>query len=337
MQQPAQVSPELFWDTMVAYQRSAALKSAIELDVFTHINKGATTAASLAKATGASERGLRILCDSLAVIGFLKKSGNEYSLTDSTATFLDRSSPAYLGSAVDFIMSPQQRRGFEDLTNAVRRGGSSITGDASMDPDSEMWVTFARAMMPLMFPTAEAVADRVGLDPNRKLKVLDIAAGHGIFGIMVGQRYPNADIYGADWENVLTVAQENAAKFGTRDRYHTIAGNAFETEFGDGYDVILIPNFLHHFDAAECEMFLRKIHASLADDGKVITVEFVPNDDRVSPPPEAMFALVMLAATPAGDAYTFAELKQMFENAGFSRNELVALEPMPQHLVVSMK
>ena len=337
MQQPAQASPELFWDTMVAYQRSAALKSAIELDVFTHINKGATTIVSLAKATGASERGLRILCDSLTVIGFLKKNANEYSLSDSTATFLDRSSPAYLGSAVEFVMSPQQRRGFEDLTNAVRRGGSSVTGNASMDPDSEMWVTFARAMMPLMFPTAEAVADRVGLDPNRKLKVLDIAAGHGIFGIMVGQRYPNADIYGADWENVLTVAQENAAKFGIGDRYHTIAGNAFETEFGDGYDVILIPNFVHHFDAAECEAFLRKIHASLADDGKVITVEFVPNDDRVSPPPEAMFALVMLAATPAGDAYTFAELKEMFENAGFSRNELVALEPMPQHLVVSMK
>jgi cyclopropane fatty-acyl-phospholipid synthase-like methyltransferase len=337
MQQPAQVSPELFWDTMVAYQRSATLKSAIDLDVFTHINKGAATTASLAEATGASERGLRILCDSLTVIGFLKKNKNEYSLTDSTATFLDRSSPAYLGSAVEFIMSPQQRRGFDDLTNAVRRGGSSITGDASMDPDSEMWVTFARAMMPLMFPIAEAVAERVGMDPGRKLKVLDIAAGHGMFGIKVGRKYPNADIYGADWANVLTVAKENAAKFGIGDRYHTIAGNAFETDFGEGYDVILIPNFLHHFDASECEGFLRKIHSSLADDGKVITVEFVPNDDRVSPPPEAMFALVMLAGTPAGDAYTFAELKQMFENTGFSRNEFVALEPMPQHLVISTK
>jgi hypothetical protein len=69
----------------------------------------------------------------------------------------------------------------------------------------------------------------------------------------------------------------------------------------------------------------------------VITVEFVPNEDRVSPPPEAMFSLVMLAATPAGDAYTFAELKTMFENAGFSQNELVALEAMPQHLVISAK
>jgi hypothetical protein len=45
----------------------------------------------------------------------------------------------------------------------------------------------------------------------------------------------------------------------------------------------------------------------------------------------------MLAATPAGDAYTFAELKKMFENSGFTKNELIALEPMPQHLIISTK
>jgi hypothetical protein len=270
-------------------------------------------------------------------MGFLKKDGANYSLTDSTATFLDKSSQAYLGSAVEFILSPQQKRGFDDLTGAVKRGGADITGNASMDPDSEMWVTFARAMMPLMFPTAQSVAGHVGIDTDRPLKVLDIAAGHGIYGIAVAQRYPKAEVYGADWGNVLKVALENAEKFGVADRYHTIPGNAFETDFGTGYDVILVPNFLHHFNPAECETFIRKLHSSLADNGKVITVEFVPNEDRVSPPPEAMFSLVMLAATPAGDAYTFAELKTMFENAGFSQNELVALEPMPQHLVISAK
>lgn len=337
MQQPAQVSPELFWDTMVAFQRSAVLKTAVELEVFTHIAKGNTTSATIAEAAGASERGMRILCDSLTVIGFLKKTGANYTLTDSTATFLDKKSPAYLGSAVEFILSPQQNRGFEDLTGAVQRGGSAITGDASMDPESEMWVTFAHAMMPLMFPTAQAVAENVGLDAGRKLKVLDIAAGHGIYGISVARKYPNAEVYGADWKNVLTVAVENAEKFGVADRYHTIPGSAFETDLGTGYDVILVPNFLHHFDYTECEAFIRKLYSSLVDGGKVITVEFVPNEDRVSPPPEAMFALVMLAATPAGDAYTFSELRQMFESAGFSKNELVALEPMPQHLVISAK
>ena len=97
-------------------------------------------------------------------------------------------------------------------------------------------------------------------------------------------------------------------------------------------------NFLHHFDKETCETVLKKIYNSLNDDGKVVTLEFMPNDDRISPPPmQAMFSLVMLAATPGGDAYTYAELREMCENAGFTRNEQIALAPMPQHLIVSMK
>ena len=337
MQQAPGVTPELFWETMTAFQKSAALKAAVDLEIFTHIGAGKETAAAIAEAAGASERGVRILCDSLTVIGFLSKVDSKYTLTNATAMFLDKRSPAYLGSAVDFILSPQQRRGFDELTGAVKRGGSAVTGDASMDPNSEMWVTFARAMAPLMFPTGQAVAEKLGIETDREIKVLDIAAGHGIYGILVAQKYPKAQIYGADWENVLTVAQENAQKFGVADRYHTIPGDAFTSDFGTGFDVILVPNFLHHFDKETCETFIQKLDASLAKGGRIVTVEFVPNEDRISPPPEAMFSIVMLAATPAGDAYTFSELKTIFENAGFAHNELLELQPMPQHLLISTR
>jgi ubiquinone/menaquinone biosynthesis C-methylase UbiE len=189
----------------------------------------------------------------------------------------------------------------------------------------------------MMMPSAQMIAANSGFEPERKLKVLDIAAGHGIFGITVAQHYKNAEIYALDWANVLQAATENAEKFGVANRHHLIEGSAFDVEFGEGYDLILLTNFLHHFDKETNENLLRKIHRALNDGGKVLTLEFIPNDDRVSPPSEAMFSLVMLAATPDGDAYTFAELKEMCENAGFSRNEHIPLTPMPQHLVVSMK
>lgn len=329
--------PQRIFQIISGYQLSAAIKAAIEIDLFTKIAEGNTTASALAVACGAAERGVRILADSLTVVGLLNKQAAEYSLADDSAAFLDKNSPTYTGSIVDFLMSPAQMRGFSDFTAAVKNGGSAVTGDASMDPESPMWVTFARAMVPLILPAAQQIPEHLGFERDRPLKVLDIAAGHGIFGIMIAKAFPNAQIYALDWKNVLEVASENAAKNCVSDRHHLIAGSAFDTDFGDGYDVVLVTNFLHHFDAETCTGFMRKVNDALNDDGMAINLEFVPNDDRISPPREALFALLMLAATPLGDAYTYAELRKMCEDAGFSRNELIRLPPTPFSLVVSKK
>jgi SAM-dependent methyltransferase len=129
---------------------------------------------------------------------------------------------------------------------------------------------------------------------------------------------------------VLTVAQEHARKAGVDARFSLLEGDALRVDLGSGYDVVLLTNFLHHFDAATCEALLRRIARSLTPSGVVITLEFVPSEDRVTPAPTARFAAVMLATTAAGDAYTFAEYQAMFRNAGFSHNELHPLPDSPQ-------
>lgn len=336
MQHAAPVGPEIIFQTLTAYQNSAALKSAIDLELFTVIGQEAKSAQQIAEACGASERGVRILCDSMTILGFLLKEDSDYRLSEVSAFFLNKNSPAYIGATADFVMSDKQLEGFSDLTNAVRKGGTDIA-EGAIDPESPMWVKFARAMMGMMFPISEMIAQKLDYEPERKLKVLDIAAGHGIFGIQIAKKYENAEIYAVDWANVLEVASENAQKFGVSERHHLIVGSAFDVDFGEDYDVVLLTNFLHHFDTQTCEKLLGKIHRSLKSDGKVLTLEFIPNDDRISPPMEARFSLTMLAATPGGDAYTFKELVGMFNNAGFSNNEHIPLAPMPQHLVISMK
>lgn len=165
--------------------------------------------------------------------------------------------------------------------------------------------------------------------------MLDIAAGHGIYGILVAKSNPEAHIVQLDWPNVLEVARENAAKFGVADRIAYIEGSAFMEDYGSGYDLVLLTNFLHHFDAPTIETLLRKVHAALKPGGRAMTVEFVPNDDRITPPQAAGFALIMLQSTDAGDAYTFAELDQMLRNAGFERSERFDLLPTPQTLIMS--
>jgi hypothetical protein len=330
-------TPERIFNTMIAFQETEALKAAIELDIFTAIADGADTAASLAAKTGASERGVRILCDFLTIREFLAKKGNAYSLAQESAVFLNRHSPAYLATMIDFLASPWSRRNFGTLTEAVRKGGTaSETGDHTKAHE-EIWVNFARSMAPLTTPSAEFIAGLTGAAEGKPCKVLDIAAGHGMYGITVARRNPNAQVVALDWPAVLEVAKENAAKSGVAGRHITKPGSAFETELGEGYDYVLLTNILHHFDIPTCEKLMRRVHAALKPRGKVITLEFVPNEDRVTPPMAAAFSLVMLAGTDAGDAYTFAQYEKMFRSAGFAKTTLHPVPEMPQQVLVSEK
>lgn len=318
-------NPMLLFDALSAYQRSAALKAAVELEVFTHIGAGATTAAEIAQRCNASERGTRILCDYLTIEGFLTKHDGAYGLTPDSAVFLDKKSPAYMGSIALFLFHPQHVTNYMDLAAVVRKGGT-VHGQGNMDPENPVWVDFAKWMAPMSAGGAAALAQILNT-PGQPMKVLDIAAGPGAYGIEIAKLNPQAEIYGQDWKNVLALSVEHASQAGVGGRYHTIPGSAFDVDLGSGYDVILLPNFLHHFDPATNVKLLKRVRAALKPGGRVATVEFVPNPDRVSPPQAASFSMMMLGSTESGDAYTLAELEAMFREAGFGACHAQQLGP----------
>src|SRR5271154_5529916 len=330
-----QPTPERFMNALGAYQQTEAMKAAIELEVFTAIAEGNSTAATIAKRCAATERGVRMLCDFLTIHGFLIKEGTQYTLAADSAVFLSKLSPSYIGGATEFLLAPRLREGNARLAEAVRRGGTAL-GEGTTERENPDWVKFAHGMMPLMRMPAEIIAAelRKGGEVH---KVLDIAAGHGIFGIAVAKHNSAAHIYAADWKNVLEVATQNAHAAGIAERYHLLPGSAFEVDFGGGYDLALITNFLHHFDPPTCTTFLRKVHASLEPGGRAAIVEFVPNPDRVTPPMAAAFSMIMLATTPAGDAYTFAELESMLKDAGFARVEAASASLGLDQLIVAYR
>jgi SAM-dependent methyltransferase len=318
-------NPLLIFDALNSFQRATALKAAIELEVFTHIGAGVTGAAELARRAQASEKGMRILCDFMTIQGFLTKQDGAYGLTPDSAVFLDKKSPAYMGSTAFFLVHPYQVANYLDTTAAVRKGGT-VHDEGNMGPEASIWVEFAKSMAPMSALGAAALAQIVNLQ-GQAMKVLDIAAGPGAYGIEIAKLNPEAEIYGQDWKNVLELSIEHARKAGVGDRYHGIPGSAFEVDLGTGYDLILLPNFLHHFDHATNVKLLKRVRAALKPGGRVATVEFVPNEDRVSPPQAAAFSLIMLGSTESGDAYTFKELDAMLRAAGFGESTAQPLGP----------
>jgi ubiquinone/menaquinone biosynthesis C-methylase UbiE len=168
-------------------------------------------------------------------------------------------------------------------------------------------------------------------------KILDIAAGHGLFGIAIAKQNPGAKIVALDFPSTLVVAKENAERFGVSDRYTFLAGNALEIAFGTGFDAALVMNLLHHWNRETIQVLLRKVYAALSPGGQIVVVEFAPNDDRVSPPIPASFVMNMLVNTPGGNAYTVSENLQMLRDAGFVACEAHPLIPTPQTAIVGFK
>jgi 2-polyprenyl-3-methyl-5-hydroxy-6-metoxy-1,4-benzoquinol methylase len=239
-----------------------------------------------------------------------------------------------MASVAHFLSRPEVTEPLAHLADVVRAGRTNLPGQGTVEPENPVWVEFAEKMAPMMGPMAGPLG-AVVLDGccDIPMRVLDIAAGHGLFGIEIAKQNKQAHVTGLDWAPVLRVALKNAEKAGVHDRYDMLPGSAFEVEFGGSYDAVLLTNFLHHFDKATCVGLLKKVRGALKPGGRAATLEFVPNEDRVSPAMPAAFALTMLTTTADGDAYTFSDLSAMYAEAGFSGIRAHPI-PMSPHTVV---
>jgi len=191
-------TPDAFLNAIGGYQRTAAVKAAIELDIFTVIAQGTARVSEISTACGASEPGTRVLCDYLTINGLLKKHDSNYSLTSESRLHLDRNSPAYLGGTLEFLLSSMITGCFEDLAAVVREGGTVTSELGTIAPDHPVWVKFARAMMGFQALPAQRAAELIPVESPRPLRILDVAAGHGLLGIALARRHEQATVTALD-------------------------------------------------------------------------------------------------------------------------------------------
>ncbi len=327
------LSPDGIFQALSAYWVSGALTAGIRLGLFGALAGKSLNAAALGEAIGAPARAVAMLSDALCATGFLQKDGEgRYANAPAADLFLDPAKPSYVGGIAHIFGSPMLWTEFGRLDEVVRGGGSLMEANA-LTPDHPFWGVFAQHTFAIAIPNAQALAKALpGLGiPNPK-RVLDIACGTGGYGYTLAQAFPEAHITFADWPKVLEQTARNGSAFGVADRCAFAPGDIFGTDYGAGYDLVVMANIHHHFDPETNLRLNRRMRDFLAPGGTVAVVDFIPDDGRRQDPMGLLFSLVMLAWTPKGNTLTEADYRRSLEAAGFSHFNLLPT-PTPQKLL----
>jgi SAM-dependent methyltransferase len=172
--------------------------------------------------------------------------------------------------------------------------------------------------------------------PKGPVRVLDLAAGSGVWGIAIAQQSPHVTVTAVDWPAVLETTRKTAQRFGLADRFHFVAGDLATADFGTGHQIATLGHILHSEGAERSRNLLRKTFDALAPGGSIVIGEFLVDADRRGPVNGLIFSVNMLVNTDEGDTFSFEEIRGWLEQCGFENARLVPA-PGPSPLIVAEK
>lgn len=334
MTAPERLDPTPILQLLQAHQATAVLKTAIDLGIFKALTEGGS-AEAVASRIGCPARSTAIILDALAVLGLVIRSGDRYELSPLARAFLVPGTPAYLGDASNIFAGPTLWEGMGRLTEAVRAGGSVLESHAET-PEHAFWETFARSSAVLAGPAAGALAAQLApiAAHKKSLRVLDVAAGSGLYGYaLLG--LPGTDVTFLDWPNVLQETRAWGERLGAHlERAHYLPGSVFEAELGGPYDVIVASHIFHHFDPKTCQGLAQRLAGALAPGGRLAVHEFVTGP-ALENPGATMFSLVMLVWTRGGKAYSYDDYAAWMSAASLTRPASHPVPGMPTTWLIS--
>ncbi|HVW29775.1 MAG TPA: methyltransferase [Polyangiaceae bacterium] len=334
MSQPMNMpDPGPVMQMMTAFWASGTFRGAVDLDLFTHVSHGADTVEKLAVATRATPRGIRAIADALVALGFLTKDAGRYANTPVAATWACSDKPTFLAGFSKFLNDSRFTEAFGRVAEAAREGKSVFDKDAE-SPENPLWVTFAQSSLPMALGGAMPLPDI--LQSRRPgLRILDVAAGSGGYGITLAQASTGSKLTFLDWANVAAVSKRHADLLGVGDRASILPGSALDVDWGGPYDVVVMGNFFHHFDMPTCVSIAGKAKKALAPGGVFATAEFVADEERKAASMPLLFSVAMLLWSTGGAAYTFSELSKILRDGGFAEVTHHAMGDNPSSWVVA--
>jgi ubiquinone/menaquinone biosynthesis C-methylase UbiE len=330
------LTPERLQQFGFAYAPPLIISAAVNNKVFDSLESEAKTVEQLQKETGASARGLRAIMDALVGLELLKKDRqSRYSLTPESQTFLVSEKPGTLAGFFGSILPVLTSRWLR-LTDVVRDGRPAVAVNQEAE-GTEFFSQLVETIIPMSYAGAQKLADHLKVaKAKEQVRVIDLAAGSGIWGIAVAQKSPRVQVKAVDWPGMIPTTKRITEKFGVRDRFDFIEGDLLEANFGSGYDVATLGHILHSEGEQRSRQLLKKTFRALKSGGTIAIAEWLVNDERTKPLPSLMFCVQMLVNTEKGDTFSFNEIKQWLEDAGFKKVRKLEA-PGPSPLILATK
>jgi ubiquinone/menaquinone biosynthesis C-methylase UbiE len=312
-----ELNPEQLMQMSMSYTSSRILTAGVRLNVFSHMAAGHQSAAAIAGAAGASERGMRMLLDALAALQLVAKSGTRYRLTPSSEKYLVRESPDYLGAVME---DDSIWEAWCKLVEAVRTGRSPRRVERQAEAE-KFFPILIRSLHVLHREPARRAAQALGAGGSRHgLRVLDVACGSGVWSIAVAEADTTAFITFQDFPGVLEQTRQYVKRHQIADRCDYLPGDLKQVDFGEGrYHVALVGNIVHSEGESSSRDLFKRLYRALRPQGQLVVIDLVPNEERTGPAWPVVFALNMLVNTEVGDTYTLAEYSRWLQEAGFAR------------------
>lgn len=328
-------TPERIHQLAFGFAAPLILEAAVRLGLVDVLEDGAKPLEEIAGRIGASPRGTRALLDALVGLEFLRKQQARYELTDESAAFLVSSRPEFQGGIFKHV-SRQLLPHWMELTESVRTGRPAAAVNRR-DIGGEFFRQFVEDLFPRGYPVAQRVAEELKIaEAVQPVRVLDVAAGSGVWSIALAECSPHVTVTAVDWPEVIPVTRRVAEGHGLAGRYKFVAGDLLEVDFGGGFHIATLGHILHSEGEARSRRLLEKVFEATAPGGTVVIAEIVPDEDRAGPAHTLIFAVNMLVHTEEGDTFTFGEISSWLREAGFENHRRLEA-PAPSPLILADK
>jgi (2Fe-2S) ferredoxin/ubiquinone/menaquinone biosynthesis C-methylase UbiE len=302
----AGVMPDELTQSIRGFQESRVILTALELDLFTAIQSGAT-AAQAAAAAGTDARATEMLLHALASLDLVRKEGTVFRNSPVAARFLAAGSPDSARMAM--LHTARLWHRWSGLTECVRTGTATPE-----ERGAESTEAFIAAMHNNARQRAAQLAQAVAAGASR---MLDVGGGSGAYAIAFAQANPQLRAEVFDQPAVLAIAERHIREAGLEDRISTRAGDLCTDEFGGGYDLVLVSAICHMLAPDENRDLLARVYRALAQGGRVAIQDFLLRADKTGPRAAALFSLNMLVNTRGGASYSEDEYTAWLREAGF--------------------